>query len=158
MEDIKNWVEYYNMKATKSDDPLEVSDMHVGDSVANQLFWESEEDRMRALLQPGKGDHLLDLGCSAGTCTGLLEKYFDTVTGVDLAEKTVEIAKKRLPNCSFIVDDITKLTKLPVDNKFTHVVSYGVIHYLVGRRPCRFFCSPRPGNKKGNPRSDLPGT
>ena len=149
MEDIKNWVEYYNMKATKSDDPLEVSDMHLGDSVANQLFWESEEDRMRALLQPGKGCHLLDLGCSAGTCTGLLEKYFDSVTGVDLAEKTVEIAKKRLPNCSFLVDDITKLTKLPVENKFTHVVSYGVIHYLSEEGLIGFFAALARVTKKG---------
>ena len=61
MDDVKNWVEYYNMKATRSDDPLEVSDMHIGDSVANQLFLESEEHRMRALLQPRKGSHLLDL-------------------------------------------------------------------------------------------------
>lgn len=145
MEDLKSWVEYYDMKASKSDDPLEVSDMHLGDSVANQLFLESEEARMRALLQPGKssnnGSHLLDLGCSAGTCTGLLEKYFESVTGVDLAAKTVEIAKKRLPNCTFIVDDITKLTKLPADNNFTHVVSYGVIHYLSTEGQVDFFAT-----------------
>jgi cyclopropane fatty-acyl-phospholipid synthase-like methyltransferase len=149
MEDVKNWVEYYNMKATRSDDPLEVSDMHLGDSVANQFFLESEEDRMRALLQPGKGHHLLDLGCSAGTCTGLLEKYFDSVTGVDLAERTVAIAKKRLPDCSFIVDDITKLTKLPNDNKFTHVVSYGVIHYLSEEGLVNFFAALTRVTKKG---------
>lgn len=134
MEDFKNWVEYYDMKATQSDDPLEMSDMHLGNDVANQLFLNSEETRMRALLQPGnngsKGGHLLDLGCNVGICTGLLEKYFSSVTGVDLAAKPVEIAKKRLPNCTFIVDDITRLTKLPAGNNYTHVVSYGVIHYL----------------------------
>ena len=153
MEDVKNWVEYYDMKASKSDNPLEVSDMHLGDSVANQLFLESEEARMRALLQPGKdrrnGNHLLDLGCSAGTCTGLLEKYFDSVTGVDLAAKTVEIAKKRLPNCTFIVDDITKLTKLDADNNFTHVVSYGVIHYLAAETLVDFFATLASVTKRG---------
>jgi len=149
MEDIKNWVEYYNMKATKSDDPLEVSDMHLGDSVANRLFLESEEDRMRGLLQPGIGGHLLDLGCSAGTCTALMEKYFDSVTGVDLAEKTISIAEKRLPHCNFIVDDITKLTKLPPNNKFTHVVSYGVIHYLSEKGVADFFTALARVTKKG---------
>jgi len=153
MEDVKTWVEYYDMKASKSDNPLEVSDMHLGDSVANQLFLESEEARMRSLLQPGKdrrnGSHLLDLGCSAGTCTGLLEKYFDSVTGVDLAAKTVEIAKKRLPNCTFIVDDITKLTKLDTDNNFTHVVSYGVIHYLSVENLVDFFAALTRITKKG---------
>jgi cyclopropane fatty-acyl-phospholipid synthase-like methyltransferase len=145
MEDVNNWVEYYNMKASQSEDPLEVSDMHLGDDVTNQLFLESEETRMRALLQPGQnhhnGNHLLDLGCSAGTCTGLLEKYFDSVTGVDLANKTVEIARKRLPKCTFIVDDITRLTKLPVDNNFTHVISYGVLHYLSMENIVDFFAS-----------------
>jgi len=153
MDDVKNWVEYYDMKASKSDNPLEVSDMHLGDSVANQLFLESEEARMRALLQPAiagsNGSHLLDLGCSAGTCTGLLEKYFDSVTGVDLAPKTVEIAKKRLPNCTFIVDDITKLTKLDADNNFTHVVSYGVIHYLSVENLVDFFATLTRVTKKG---------
>lgn len=143
MEEVKNWVDYYNMKASKSDDPLEVSDMHLGDSVANQLFLASEETRMRAFLQPGKdhgkGSHLLDLGCSAGTCTGLLEKYFDSVTGVDLATNTVDIAKKRLPGCTFIVDDITTLSKLSPDNNFTHVVSYGVLHYLSEGGQADFF-------------------
>ena len=153
MDDVKNWVEYYDMKASKSDNPLEVSDMHLGDSVANQLFLESEEARMKALLQPAiagsNGSHLLDLGCSAGTCTGLLEKYFDSVTGVDLAPKTVEIAKKRLPNCTFIVDDITKLTKLDADNNFTHVVSYGVIHYLSVENLVDFFATLTRVTKKG---------
>ena len=145
MDDLKNWVEYYNMKASQSDNPLEVSDMHLGDDVMNQLFLASEESRMKALLQPGKnrggGNHLLDLGCSAGTCTGLLEKYFDSVTGVDLASKTVEIAKKRLPNCVFIVDDITSLTKIPADNNFTHVISYGVLHYLSNESIVDFFAT-----------------
>ena len=158
MDDVKNWVEYYNMKATRSDDPLEVSDMHIGDSVANQLFLKTEEDRMRALLQPRKGSHLLDLGCSAGTCTSLLEKYFDSVTGVDLAEKTVAIAEKRLPNCAFIVDDITKLSKLPVDNKFTHAVSYGVIHYLSEDGVADFFAALARVTRKGARVVDLPGT
>lgn len=133
MENINTWVEYYNHKAARSDDPLEISDMHLGNDVANKLFWESEEYRMRALLQPlnVRGiRHLLDLGCSAGTCTGLMEKHFDVVTGVDLAEKTIEVARRRLPHCTFIVDDITQLTTLETQGDFTHVVSYGVIHYL----------------------------
>ncbi|MGZ5219629.1 MAG: class I SAM-dependent DNA methyltransferase [Chitinophagaceae bacterium] len=143
MQDIKNWIEYYDIKASASDDPLEISDMHLGDDVVNQLFLETEENRMRALLQPGKnrdrGSHLLDLGCSTGICTGLLEKYFTSVTGVDLAEKTVEIAKKRLPGCTFIVDDITQLTKLQDDNNFTHVVSYGVMNFLSDENLVDFF-------------------
>jgi cyclopropane fatty-acyl-phospholipid synthase-like methyltransferase len=147
MEDVKSWVDYYNKKATYSDNPLEVSDMHLGNAVANQLFLLAEEKRMRAFLQPGKnrgtGNHLLDLGCSAGTCTGLMEKYFDSVTGVDLASNTIEIAKKHLPSCTFIVDDITTLTKVETDSHFTHVLSYGVIHYLSKENLVHFFSALR---------------
>lgn len=153
MEDVKNWVEYYDRKATKSTDPLEVSDMHLGDDVANQLFLDSEEIRMRALLQPGEiggnSSHLLDLGCNAGICTGLLEKYFKSVTGVDLAANAIEFAKKRLPGCTFIVDDITKLTKLKEDNNFTHVVSYGVMQYLSEESLVDFFSALGRVTKKG---------
>ena len=153
MQDFKNWIEYYDMKASASDDPLEISDMHLGDDVANQLFLETEENRMRALLQPdknrGSDRHLLDLGCSTGICTGLLEKYFTSVTGVDLAAKTVEIAKKRLPGCTFIVDDITQLTKLQDDNNFTHVVSYGVMNFLSDENLVDFFVALARVTKQG---------
>jgi cyclopropane fatty-acyl-phospholipid synthase-like methyltransferase len=59
-----------------------------------------------------------------------LEKYFDSVTGVDLAPNTIEVAKKRLPNCRFIVDDITSLSQLPSDINYSHIISYGVLHYI----------------------------
>ena len=55
------------------------------------------------------GAKVLELGCGAGVpTTQELQKKF-LVTGVDISEKSIEIAKINVPQANFIVGDMTKM-------------------------------------------------
>src|SRR5207244_3789893 len=68
--------------------------------------------------------------------------------GVDLSKTMLEKARKNLPDCTFIQDDLSQLTHFNA-NSFHHVLAYGVLHYLSADSLGRFFarlkelCAPR---------------
>ena len=56
---------------------------------------------------------ILDLGCGVGYDSKTLVEFGAKPVGVDLSEKSIEIAKQNVQNCKFFVGDITdKLTNL----------------------------------------------
>jgi ubiquinone/menaquinone biosynthesis C-methylase UbiE len=73
------------------------------------------------------GAKVLDAGCGAGLpISQMLSEKFE-VTGVDFSEAQIELAKKNVPNGTFICQDMTKLD-FP-DNKFDGICSYyAIIH------------------------------
>jgi ubiquinone/menaquinone biosynthesis C-methylase UbiE len=70
---------------------------------------------------------VLDAGCGAGIpVTQILSRRFN-VTGVDFSEVQIELARKNVPNASFICQDMTMLG-FP-DNTFDAICSYyAIIH------------------------------
>ena len=70
---------------------------------------------------------VLDAGCGAGLpVTQILSEHFD-VTGVDFSEAQIELAKKNVPNASFLCQDITDLD-FP-EETFDAICSYyAIIH------------------------------
>ena len=73
------------------------------------------------------GAKVLDAGCGAGLpISQMLSEKFE-VTGVDFSEAQIELAKKNVPNATFICQDMTKLD-FP-DNIFDGICSYyAIIH------------------------------
>jgi len=74
-----------------------------------------------------KGAKILDAGCGAGIPISqiLIERF--EVTGVDFSEAQIELARKNVPNASFICEDMTKLD-FPA-NTFDGITSYyAIIH------------------------------
>ena len=74
-----------------------------------------------------KGSKVLDAGCGAGLpISQMLSEKFE-VTGVDFSEAQIELAKKNVPNATFICQDMTQLD-FP-DNTFDGICSYyAIIH------------------------------
>ena len=70
---------------------------------------------------------VLDAGCGAGVPVAkILSEQFE-VTGVDFSEKQIELAKKNVPDATFICQDMTKL-EFP-ENHFDGICSYyAIIH------------------------------
>jgi len=82
-------------------------------------------DELTTRLQAGA--KVLDAGCGAGVpISQMLSKKFE-VTGVDFSEAQIELAKKNVPNATFICQDMTQLD-FP-DNTFDGISSYyAIIH------------------------------
>jgi SAM-dependent methyltransferase len=70
---------------------------------------------------------VLDAGCGAGIpVSQTLSERFQ-VTGVDFSEAQIELARKHVPNASFLCEDMTKLD-FP-ESTFDGIVSYyAIIH------------------------------
>lgn len=90
---------------------------------------DSEDVRLLAELAQRlpKGAKVLDAGCGAGVpVTRVLARRFD-VTGVDLSEAQIALARQNVPEARFLCEDISQLD-FP-DGVFDAIVSYyAIIH------------------------------
>jgi trans-aconitate methyltransferase len=77
------------------------------------------------LLNPQKGEHILDLGCGDGRLTKALQDLGCIVTGVDYSEDFVKTAKANGLNAK--VMDAHHLT---FDNEFDAVFSNAALHWM----------------------------
>lgn len=125
----KTWIDYYNQRATDFSDSREIGDFFMGNQLASEDFLAYERDRILKALDPKENSHLLDLGCCAGVMLGQLKEHFSKLTGVDLAESALKVARKKIPQARFIQDDIQSLSKIET-NTFDSVLTYGVLQFL----------------------------
>jgi SAM-dependent methyltransferase len=63
---------------------------------------------MEGLPASGK---ILDLGCGAGIVSNLLAARGFDITGVDISDKQIELARFRVPEAQFLVADMQGLTE-----------------------------------------------
>lgn len=85
-----------------------------------------------------KGAEVLDAGCGAGVpVTHFLSRFFK-VTGVDISETQIRLARQLVPNAQFICQDITQLT-FP-DNSFHAICSYYAIIHIPRQEHKQLLC------------------
>ena len=126
---MKEWVEHYNNRAKLSDDAIFVAEMNWESAEATKNQMQEDARHLLNLLCPKNDSNLLDLGCCSGNSIGMVKEYFSSITGVDMADEALKIAKKNYPDVTFICDDITQINSIE-DNSFSHILSFGVLHYL----------------------------
>jgi ubiquinone/menaquinone biosynthesis C-methylase UbiE len=94
--------------------------------IRNKFHTKKELERFASLLP--KNGQVLDAGCGAGIPVAqfLVTKGFQ-VTGVDIATGMIKLARKQVPEGTFIEGDMTQLT-FP-DNSFDGIIStFAIIH------------------------------
>lgn len=64
------------------------------DSGIDRSFDEVLAPSVLRAIEPTEGLRVLDVGCGTGTLTELIATHSDHVTGVDISEKSIELAKK----------------------------------------------------------------
>lgn len=73
--------------------------------------------------------HILDMGVGTGEITSPLYNLGYKVTGVDLSEKMIDLAKKKMPNAMFICDTFqNSITKL--NDQYDFIIFNYSIHHL----------------------------
>ena len=75
-----------------------------------------------------KNASVLDVGCATGALIKYLKQRFADMhfVGVDVSGELISIAKKKVPNASFLVGGVHDLQSI-VDEKFDVVLCFGVI-------------------------------
>lgn len=88
-----------------------------------------EDDIFMSLIEIGKiKNNLLDVGCGTGKCLKYLELIGKKdLTGIDLSEVSIGIAKKKLKHSKLFVMNAERL-KLK-DNSFNTIICHGVAHH-----------------------------
>ena len=76
------------------------------------IWWEEGSEYFAKLFP--KDSTILDVGCAGGYKTTYLIQTGLKVTGIDISEKFIEIAKREVPDGTFFVMDMQKVEDLPV--------------------------------------------
>ena len=91
-----------------------------------------EIPRLRKLVNPGKINKTLEIGCGSGYGSQLIMKHFSPrkIIATDLDSKMISIAQGKYSNKN-IDFQVASTTKLPFkDNTFDAVFDFGVLHHI----------------------------
>jgi trans-aconitate methyltransferase len=81
-----------------------------------------------SLLNPQKGQNILDLGCGTGDITRSIADTGANVVGIDSSVEMLEHAKVKYPDLDFQVQDVCKMT---FDKKFDSIISNATLHWVL---------------------------
>lgn len=79
------------------------------------------------LLQPKRGEKILDLGCGTGDLSYEISKSGALVTGSDFSEEMIEKARKKFPQIPFIVEDGETFR---TNEKYDAIFSNAALHWM----------------------------
>lgn len=77
---------------------------------AKDTWWQAGTDAFIRCMKPG--GTVLDLGCAGGMKSRVLSEQGFLVTGVDLSEKMIEIARREVPEVEFFAMDLREIASL----------------------------------------------
>ena len=95
------------------------------------FVWEFATDLL-SVLKPAQDEKILDIGCGTGQLTSAIAEAGSAVTGIDVDEGMVDLARQNFPGVAFEVMDARNLT---YDNDFHAVFSNASLHWM--RPPTR---------------------
>jgi ubiquinone/menaquinone biosynthesis C-methylase UbiE len=88
----------------------------------NIFNYEQDAEFVDSVLKKYQINELLELGCGSGHLAQLLMKKGYKITGIDLYEEMLQIARKRMPGVEFVQQDIRNLK---FDRKFYGIIAMG---------------------------------
>ena len=104
-------------------------------SMYDTLFRVQEKDKFEfeqlvKYAEMGSDSHILDLGCTTGHRTALLQKITANVKGVDSSANMIKKAKQQYPSLDLVTDNILESSKLINHRLYTHIT---VLYFEVYR-------------------------
>lgn len=90
--------------------------------------WQTLASRFEEMITPSKPLAILDIGCGTGNSKQLYERHADRYVGVDLANRAIDIARRRFPTDEWHVADACALPFR--DGTFDVVAFSSVLHHI----------------------------
>lgn len=100
-------------------------DAHLYDS--KHSFVSTYGSNILHLLNPRKGEKILDIGCGTGDLTNKIYEHGSKVFGIDQSKNMIAAAKEKYPHLHFSVKDARKLD---YDQTFDAVFSNATLHWI----------------------------
>ncbi len=125
-------------------DWTDVNEYYGRSDFLNFGYWELDtgsqreacENLMARLLSflPDKQGNILDVACGKGETTTYLSRHFDPekITGINISEKQLELARTNAPACDFKLMSATELA-FP-DNSFDNIICVEAAFHFFTRR------------------------
>jgi len=83
------------------------------------------------LLDPQKGEYILDLGCGTGQLTHRIAETGARVIGLDSSTEMIGQARQNFPGLTFVLGDASEMH---FDNEFDAVFSNAALHWMLDAR------------------------
>jgi ubiquinone/menaquinone biosynthesis C-methylase UbiE len=90
-----------------------------------------EEPDVLALLDPQRGETILDAACGTGRYAGHALAAGASVTGIDFSERMLEVARRRFPGVQFVQADLEQPLPLPSSSFHKIVCAQALKHIQV---------------------------
>jgi len=105
-------------------------DPKIDDKIERKTSVKTPEQKfLESLINPISGQKLLDLGCGTGNVLGMLEDKGIDLWGIDISERAVTIAKKRVNKPDQVI--CRSADPLPFSSdEFDYVVAWGAIEHF----------------------------
>src|SRR5215475_3833746 len=100
---------------------------NAGEYDAKHAFVYEKAKGLVDLLEPKKGERILDLGCGTGVLTAEIAGRGAQVLGIDRSAEMIEQAKSKFPALKF---DVMDATQLKFEGEFDAVFSNAVLHWI----------------------------
>lgn len=99
-----------------------------------------------AMLDPKRGERILDLGCGPGHLTHKIAERGAAVTGVDASPEMIALARRNYPDLSFVLEDAARMQ---FSEEFDAVFSNAALHWMLEARAVAgaFARALRPGGR-----------
>ena len=95
----------------------------------NKIAFELEAELMRNLLQPMRGESVLDIGCGTGACLEAFLEVGMRVTGLDPSTYMLDIALKKIGHRADLYRDYAE--DLPFDdNSFNYACLFSTLEFV----------------------------
>jgi len=98
------------------------------DNVDDEAFYYNQYRAYTRHLQENRVricGHVLDLGCGTGLQVPLVQESADRITGIDISEGLLQVARRKFSNVNFLLADACDLPFQ--DSYFDTVISYGEV-------------------------------
>ncbi|MGM0432972.1 MAG: class I SAM-dependent DNA methyltransferase [Spirochaetota bacterium] len=102
---------------------------HIYDTIMDDYSWCEPVLHQLLPAELGENSSVLELGCGTGRILELLRKKFSDLNGIDISERMLEHARRRIPTGTFYRMDMCDFT---IDRKFDLILCmFDTINHLL---------------------------